>query len=317
MVAVVKTEKLTKEYINIFKKKKLIAVTELDIECYRGEIFTLLGPNGAGKTTTIKMCCGLLTPTQGNIWIEGYNILTKEKKQALKVMGVLLEGSRNIYGQLTVYENLIYFGRLKFMPSKLLRKQIDFLLEFFELIDKKDILAKTLSRGFQQKLAIAIALINDPQILFLDEPTVGLDVHTTMAIKHKIKELAKLQKTIILTTHQMDIAEQLSDRVGIINHGKLVAFDNVKNLKRLFSHQFYEFKIEGELSIKQLNFLKKMDNFKIEVEDKKTLFSLTLKEPAYLYQVIDILKEENSKILSVNKKDANLEEIFLKITSGG
>ena len=229
-------ENLTKIYNNdlisrITRKEKIKAVDNVSLEIQDGEIFGLLGPNGAGKTTIIKMVCGLLLPTSGDIKIDNISV-TKKRQKTLSKIGVTLEGSRNVYYRLTVRENLWYFGILRHIPSGELNKRIDFLIDYFELKKKKNELAMRLSSGMKQKLNIAIALTADPQILLLDELGAGIDVHTIdMVEKLIVKVVKNFKKTAIITTHQLDIAERICRRVSIINEGRIVATDCIEGLR--------------------------------------------------------------------------------------
>ncbi len=238
---IVEIRGLTKEYKDWRGKKKVKAVDNLSLAVGKGEILAFLGPNGAGKTTVIKMICGLLLPDKGDITINGYDVF-KRTGQALKNIGVVLEGNRNIHWRLTPKENLEYFGNLKGISGKILKDRIEYLLSFFSLTEKRNILVKDLSRGMQQKLTIAISLIGDPEVLLLDEPTTGLDLHTTILIKDRLTSLSKEKgKSIFLSTHQMEIAQEISERVAIINQGRLVALEKTKNLSKELKDIFLEF----------------------------------------------------------------------------
>ena len=172
------------------KHESIQAVNNVSFSLREGTITSLLGPNGSGKTTLIKMICGLIIPDQGEIQIKGTSV-TKQTKKACATVGCILEGERNIYYYLTVYDNLYYFGTLNFIPKKDLKLRIDSVLQLLELKDKKYELASNLSRGMQQKLALGITLIKDAEILLLDEPTLGLDVTSTNHLLDTLKKLAR------------------------------------------------------------------------------------------------------------------------------
>jgi ABC-2 type transport system ATP-binding protein len=236
----IKIKELTKEYKDWKGIVKVRAVDDLSLDLEKGEILAFLGPNGAGKTTVIKMICGLLLPDKGSITINGYDVFKRTDK-ALKGIGVVLEGSRNIHWRLTTRENLEYFGNLKGVSGKILKDRICYLLSFFSLSDKRNTLTKDLSRGMQQKLVIAISLIGEPEVLLLDEPTTGLDVHTTILIKERLKTLSRdKRKTIFLSTHQMEIAQDISDRVAIINQGRLAILEKTRDLNKELERVFLE-----------------------------------------------------------------------------
>ena len=227
---------------NLVKKfEDVTAVDGISLEVQKGELFGLLGPNGAGKTTTINVLCGLIKPTSGTAQISGYDI-QKETAKVKKLIGVCPQESA-IYPYLTGAENVELFGNLHTMDKETLKKRRDTLLDKMGLVEDAKRKSDKYSGGMKRRLSLILALIHDPQIAFLDEPTVGMDPQSRHAVWDFIKELKKEDKTIILTTHYMEEAEELCDRVGIIDHGKLIALDNpqvliskkeVKNLEEVF-----------------------------------------------------------------------------------
>lgn len=210
---------LTKKY------KDVVAVSNLNIQIKRGEIFSLLGTNGAGKTTTIKILSTLLLPTNGEVKINNLDLI-KDKMKIKEIINISPQEPA-IAPNLTVLENLEFMAGIYQIKNK--KEKIDTLIKTFNLEEVLNKKAKNLSGGYQRKLSIAISLINDPQILFLDEPTLGLDVISRKELWKVIKEL-KGKITIILTTHYMEEANSLSDRVGIMNKGKLIALDTPNEL---------------------------------------------------------------------------------------
>jgi ABC-2 type transport system ATP-binding protein len=207
----------------------------------KGELFGLLGPNGAGKTTTINILCGLVKPTSGSAQVCGYDV-QKDTEKVKEQIGVCIQETA-IYPYLTGKENLELFGNLHTMDKKTLQARRDMLLSKMGLTDDAKRKTSKYSGGMKRRLSLALALIHDPEIAFLDEPTVGMDPQSRRAVWDLIKELKNQGKTIILTTHYMEEAEDLCDRVGIIDHGKLIALgnpkelidkNNVKNLEEIF-----------------------------------------------------------------------------------
>ena len=218
------TEELTKAFGNF------VAVNGISFDVSQGEIFGLLGPNGAGKTTTIKMLCTLLIPTKGTAEVDGHDVV-KEANEVREKIGVVTE-KLVAYGSLTLLENLRVFGRLYEMDSKLLKQRSEELLKLVELWNFRKSRVSEFSSGMRQRLNIVRALIHDPDIIFLDEPTIGLDPTTAHNIRELVKRLNKEEKkTVLLTTHYMDEADRLSDRIAIIDYGKIVALDTPHNLK--------------------------------------------------------------------------------------
>ena len=209
---------------------EFVAVNEVSFAIRRGEIFGLLGPNGAGKTTTIKMLCTLLEPTAGTATVCGYDVV-QQANQVRQHLGAVLTGERSIYWKLTGRENLHYFAALYHMPPAVATERIDDLLARFDLTKRADELVEKYSTGMKQRIAIAKALLANPPVILLDEPTLGLDPQAARNLRELILELKADGHTILLTTHYMEEADQLSDRIGIIDGGKIIALDTSAALK--------------------------------------------------------------------------------------
>jgi ABC-2 type transport system ATP-binding protein len=214
------------------KFEDVTAVDGLSLTIEKGELFGLLGPNGAGKTTTINIMCGLLEPTSGSVKVGGYDVL-KEPDKVRKLIGVSPQQTA-VYPHLTGRENIELFGNLYAMPGQKLKKNVDELLSKLSLVEHADRRAGKYSGGMMRRISLAMALVHDPEIAFLDEPTVAMDPQSRRAVWDFIKELKKQGRTVLLTTHYMEEAEELCDRVGIIDHGKLIALGAPKHLKDKF-----------------------------------------------------------------------------------
>ncbi len=210
------------------KYQDVTALNDLNLQVKKGELFGLLGPNGAGKTTTINILCGLLKPTSGTANVCGYDI-QKESTKIKELIGVCIQETA-IYPFLTGIENIDLFGNLQLMDKKTMKNRRDLLLQKMGLAEDARRKADKYSGGMKRRLSLALALIHDPQVAFLDEPTVAMDPQSRHAVWDFVKELKTQGKTIVLTTHYMEEAEELCDRVGIIDHGKLIALDTPKNL---------------------------------------------------------------------------------------
>lgn len=226
MKVVVSTEKLSKYY---GKGGEIKALDNLDLEVYEGETFGLLGPNGAGKTTTVRLLTGIIKPTSGSASVNGHDIL-KNDEDVKRITGLLAE-SPGLYEKLSADEFLNFMGALYDVPKDILSGRVDDLLKLFGLTDRRNQLLEGYSRGMKQKLLIAAALIHDPPVLFLDEPTSTLDPRTSLMVKDLIKELAERGgKTTFICSHILPIIEELCDRIGIISEGRLIAIGTVKEI---------------------------------------------------------------------------------------
>lgn len=288
-----------------YQGKLIEAVRDVSLNIAAKEVLAFLGPNGAGKTTTIKMIAGLILPDEGGVRIVGRN--PHRDSQAIRMLGAVLEGNRNLYWRLTPEENLEYFGVLRGLSGSVARRRSQELLERFDLLPKRRTTVQTLSRGMQQKLAIAVALMHKPQLLLLDEPTLGLDVEATENVKSLVREIAREGCAILLTTHQLNIAEELSDRVAIINNGEIIAQKPTEELIRQFSGTAYTLELENNLDAIRASKIETLGG----VVQAKTIY---LSKPETLYQVFDILQP--LPLVRVEKDQANLTEIFLKLVRG-
>ncbi|MBD2306073.1 ABC transporter ATP-binding protein [Chroococcidiopsis sp. FACHB-1243] len=288
-------------------KQNVPAVKDVSLTIYPGEILAFLGPNGAGKTTSIKMMAGLIQPDSGSVRIVGKD--PQSNASALQNLGAVLEGNRNLYWRLTPEENLEYFGVLKGLTRREARFAGRDLLERFDLSAKRHTPVEQLSRGMQQKLAFAVALVHRPKLLLLDEPTLGLDVEATEDVKILVREIAATGCAILLTTHQLQIAEILSDRIAIIQKGEILAEAPTQKLIQQFSGTAY--KIEMEAALDETRMIE-LETIGLEIETRKFIY---IDRPELLYKVFAILQP--LPIQSVVKKQANLTEVFLQIVKQG
>jgi len=213
------------------RRERFSAVDGIDLRVESGEIFGLLGPNGAGKTTTMKMLATLLIPTSGTIRVLGIDPLERPREVRAR-LGAMLSGERSLYWKLTGRENLEYFAALYHVPPKETNPRITASLAAVKLSDRADDYVERYSTGMRQRLALARALLPDPQLVILDEPTVGLDPQASRDLRDRVRELRSQGRTVLLTTHYMEEADQLCDRVAIIDHGRIVALDTPAALKR-------------------------------------------------------------------------------------
>ena len=290
---------------------ELVAVDKLNISVERGEIFGLLGPNGAGKTTTISMLCTILKPTSGTAKVNGFDIV-KQATQVRKSIGIVFQDP-SIDDRLTGKENLYMHANLYGVPPSEQKSRIEKVLNLVELEDRANDILRTYSSGMRRRLEIARGLIHYPKILFLDEPTIGLDPQTREHIWEYIKELKETQDiTIVLTTHYMEEADRLSDRVAIIDYGKIVALDTPAQLKRTLEGDVITIKAqetERLLTVlaTKINILRNSRN-----QDK---LEITVKDgEALVPRIVEIATENGMKIEAVVLRQPSLEDVFLHYT---
>ncbi|MFD0430955.1 ATP-binding cassette domain-containing protein [Streptomyces zhihengii] len=272
-----------------------------------GTVFGFLGPNGAGKTTTIKILAGLLSPTSGRTRLNGYDV-AKQRSAAMQQFGAVLEGSRNVYWTLSAWQNLQYFGRLKGMRGADVQVRAEELLKGLDLWDRRDEKVGGYSRGMQQKVAVATALIADPPIVLLDEPTLGLDVEATRTVMEWIRTLSRERgKTVLLTTHQMNVVEELCDRVAVIRKGQVIADMSTDRLLSQFRERdAYEVRIEGDLPELSLP-----AGFTATSAEGATIVTGRVAEPQEIYALVDRLREQHAVVQSLSQVAPDLEDVFM------
>ncbi|MNX05912.1 Fluoroquinolones export ATP-binding protein [compost metagenome] len=308
-----KVEDVTKVYPARWGRPPLTAVNGVSFGLNRGEILGLLGPNGAGKTTTIKMIAGLLRPTSGRIAIGPHDVAHDRSKAASR-LGAVLEGNRNLHWKLTVTENLSYFGTLKGVAD--VKAKADELIARLDLGDHRKKRVGELSRGLQQRVAIAIALLNSPQLLLLDEPTLGLDVVSASTFKDIVRAIAQDGCGIVLTTHQMEVAQELSDRIAIIAGGKLAVMDSLEQLQAAHRTPGYEITVRGTLDSALQAALEGLGAQAFAEEGALSRFVLPEGNEGSLYQAFEPLRAGGLELVSVRQQEVNLEEIYRRVIGG-
>jgi ABC-2 type transport system ATP-binding protein len=323
MQPAVETKDLTRVF-NPKKKKEGKSVTALDsvdLRIEQGELFGLLGPNGAGKTTLLKILSTLLLPTSGKAYVAGFDV-AKDFQEVRKRINMVSGGEVSGYGLLTVRENLWMFTQFYGIKSRVANERIDSLLEKFGMADKKNEKVRTLSTGMRQKMNVIRGFVTDPDILFLDEPTLGLDVNASRIIREHIVDWVKngKNKTVLLTTHYMAEADQLCGRIAIIDNGKILVCDAPQKIKKLV-------KTSTTLSLDVSLMMDKSRIRAIRGVDKFTSFDDAEKDVTHLRFVLegdapvsDILSEltrSGSKIISLQKTEPTLEDVFIKMVGKG
>lgn len=308
----IKVENLTKKYGSL--DNGVLAVDAVQFEVSQGEIFGFLGPNGAGKTTTQRMLTTLLEPTSGQIWIDGQN-LKNETYHAKQIMGLVPEIS-NIYPELSGWDNLMFTARIYLVPKGERETRARELLEMFGLWEKRDVLAENYSKGMQRRLSIAMGIIHKPALLFLDEATTGLDAKSARDIQGLIRQLNAEGTTIFMTTHLIEEANQLCDRVAIINHGKIATIDTPENLRNTVERVqsvIVALDPDGGAHGDALSELPGVVNT-IKMGDKWRLY--TEDPSALLPQLMTYADSKNLRIISLNTMAPSLEDVYLEITGG-
>lgn len=292
-----------------------VAVDSISFDVKKGEIFGLLGPNGAGKSTTIRMLCTLSRPTKGTATIGGHDIV-KNDTEVRKLVGIVSE-KMIMYNRLTARENLLFFGDLFNIPKDALNKRIDDLLELVQLTKWKGSQVGTFSSGMRQRMNVIRALLNMPQVLFLDEPTLGLDPQSTVEIREFIKKINRENETtILITTHMMGEADLLCDRIGIIDHGKIVALDTSTNLKRMISGANTTIlKLEiANLTPDLIATIRTLKCVETVSQENSTHLKIHAHGDDAFDTIIDAIRAKKTKIDSIENLQPTLEDVFLHIT---
>jgi ABC-2 type transport system ATP-binding protein len=302
----IEVENLTKYY------DKFLAVDHINFTVTRGEIFGFLGPNGAGKTTTQRILTTLLEPTSGKILINGHD-LVRDAYPAKRVTGLVPEES-NVYAELSAWDNLIFTAQLYRVPASQRAARARELLETFGLWEKRAVKVENFSKGMRRRLSIAMAIIHQPALLFLDEPVPGLDAQSARAIREMIRQLNAAGTTVFLTTHDIEEANQLCDRVAIIDHGKIAAIDTPERLKAAFRRvQSVEVALEPEGGANKATLsefagvtqvIKAGDKWRLYTEDPSSLVP----------KIVHFAEEKGLRIIHLNTLGPSLEDVFLEIT---
>ena len=309
------------EVKNVTKKYgKVVAVDKISFTINDGEIIGLLGPNGAGKSTTMNMITGYIEPTEGTIVIDGYDI-SKKPKKAKKEIGYMPEGVP-LYTDMTVKEFVTYMAEIKKVDRKTRKEKVEKIIEETGLKDVEKKLTRNLSRGYKQRVSMAGALVGEPKILILDEPTVGLDPKQITEIRNLIKELGKTQ-TIILSSHILSEVSQICQKVIIINKGKIIAIDTPENLENKVANKndiyvtVEDLENRMEEVAKNIKEISKIELVK-EHKDKTKKYLIESEKDVDLRKILfQELAKENITIFEMKKADTTLEDAFMKLIEGG
>jgi ABC-2 type transport system ATP-binding protein len=305
--------------IGVIKRssREIVAVDDVTFDIQEGELFGLLGPNGAGKTTTTKMLTTLLIPTNGKAAIEGFDVV-KEADQVRRRIGFIFGGERGLYWRLSGIDNLRYFASLYNVDPDVTKKRIAYLLDMVGLTDRGDEKVQGYSRGMKQRLHVARTLLHNPDILFLDEPTLGVDPVGAREFRQVILNLQSEKKTILLTTHYMFEADALCDRIAIINHGRIIALDTPGGLKsRVHDMNVVEVEIFGvpDATLEKLRSLPFVDALSVEDYDQKQMLLVQTGRGAEA--VPDILGAiDGQRVGRVVVREPTLEDAYVRLVGG-
>lgn len=322
--AIIKVQNMSKTFISKERKKflrpekrRIHALKDINMEIYDGEIFGLLGPNGAGKTTLIKCLTTLLIPTGGTAWVNGFN-LQKEENLVRASLGCMLMGERGLYWKLTGRENLEYFGALYHVPKEKRKERVAYLSDLLNMREFLDRTVETYSSGQKMITAFAKSLVNDAPILFLDEPTVTMDVHAARELRRIVKELNREGHTIVYTTHQMFEADELCQRVAIIDRGEIIALGTPAQLKKSLRVQDV-INFEGVVPKGVTEKIKAIPGVRDAVikdvkAGKSTLGIMCDNSRKMLPKIMEVLLKNDVQIEYVQPQDITLEDVFIAKT---
>ncbi len=297
--------------------KALVALQDVNLEVQQGELFGLLGPNGAGKTTLIKILTTLLAPTSGTALVCGYDVVNEAQK-IRPIINMVSGGESSGYGLLTVRENLWMFAQFYGLSSKEANRRILQLLEVVGLADRLNTKSSDLSTGLRQKMNIVRGFLTDPQVLFLDEPTLGLDVGASRDVRRFIRQWLDEhpERTILLTTHYMAEAEELCDRVAIINQGRVLACDTPATLKhRLQREAIYHLEVSAVTNHypQKLQSIQGVRKLVLRPRDGYAILELILDRDETLAAVVNSLTENQVRIINLQKREPTLEDVFVDL----
>ena len=300
------------------RRETFRAVDGIDLHVATGEIFGILGPNGAGKTTTMRMLATLLEPTSGTARVLGHD-LAREPRAIRRQLGAVLSGERSLYWKLTARENLEYFAALYHVPPSVTGTRIASILETVHLTDRADDYVEKFSTGMRQRLVLARALLPDPALLLLDEPTVGLDPQAARDLRERVVQLRDEGRTVLLTTHYMEEADQLCDRIAIVDHGRIVALDTPERLKRsLRATEVVRLELDaapheddglvGRVSVAGRVTRRERDNgalhLTVQTDSARELVPL----------VIEAARDASAAVRNVQVDPVSLEDVFISLT---
>ena len=314
----------TKDLVRIFKSKDqtVKALDNVSVSIGEGEIFGLLGPNGAGKTTFIKILTTLLLPTSGEAYVGGFNVV-KESNKVRKIISLVSGGETPGYGILSTSENLWFFSQLYGLSSSAAKEEIKRLMTDLDFDEYAKTRMSRLSTGYKQRLNLARGLLNNPKVLFLDEPTLGLDVLTSKKMRSYVVDWAKKEKkgTVLLTTHYMAEADEMCDRVAIIDRGRILACDSPLTLKEKLEENVI-MRVEVSSVQADFSFMEKITGVigfsqTRSIQTDTTTLKVMVRDEPIFSEILAKLEEQKLKILAINKAEPTLEDVYISLVGRG
>ncbi|MCD4806533.1 MAG: ABC transporter ATP-binding protein [Methanococcoides sp.] len=304
--AIITVKELSKRYDGF------AAVEDVSFDIKRGEIFGLLGPNGAGKSTIISILCCLLEPTAGRVTIDGFDV-EKNSNEIKKIIGIVPQ-EISLYYTLTARENLTFYAKIYGLSGKTMKDRIEALLDMVGLTDRADDKLEGYSGGMKRRINIAVALLHNPRILFLDEPSTGVDPQSRKRIYDTIQDLNRQGMTVLLTTHQMEDAEKLCHRIAIVDKGKLIALDTLNGLLKMVGETDIIQVKAKDIPTEALDVIQRIDNVqKVSVDDESMTIEL-VQGRELMARIIETLTASGTKVESIQIKEPDLETLFLHLT---
>jgi ABC-2 type transport system ATP-binding protein len=319
LVFAIEAKSLTRTFGGKKGKEPLVALDNLDLQVEEGELFGLLGPNGAGKTTLIKILSTLLLPSSGTVKVLGHDVVD-DSQSIRRRINMVSGGETSGYGILTVKENLWMFTQFYGVPSEVAKKRIDEMLTSFGLADKKNSTLRTVSTGQRQKMNVVRGFVTDPDLIFLDEPTLGLDVNASFIIRDYIRRWVKERegKTVLLTTHYMLEADELCDRVAIIDQGRILACDTPANLKRsVSSSSTFSITTTPFAQVEAVGQLPGVKGFVVKPYPDRLEVNFVLEDESVIADIISFMTAKQGKVLSLTKSQPTLEDVFIGLVGRG
>ncbi|QLH74788.1 MAG: ABC transporter ATP-binding protein [Methanomassiliicoccales archaeon] len=315
----IEVDSVTRVFEGRGKEGPAKALDNISLDVEEGELFGLLGPNGAGKTTLIKILATLLLPSSGTAKVLGHDV-AKDPDRIRPRINMVSGGDVSGYGLLTVRENLWMFSQFYGVPPKVAKMRINDLLERFSLADKADAKVRTISTGQKQKMNVIRGFVTDPDLIFLDEPTLGLDVNASFAIRNFLRRWVKQQegKTMLLTTHYMVEADELCDRVAIIDKGRILACDTPANLKKMIRRSS-TFDIETSVfeGIDGMGSLPGIEGFQVRTVGDRAVTRFVVQDESVIADVVSYIQSKKGRIMALGKSEPTLEDVFIHLVGRG